>query len=285
MKTKKNKIALLGAGVVAAAAVFTAGLMILRPDYRYTAAATLGNAFSTSPLYEVKAEDLSLSEIDLTDYEISENLMLVNKSHTLQADYKPVLADYKDTGTYINIIAKDDYAAMSQAIFNNTGERLWVMSSYRTADEQVEIEAELGSATAMPAGSSEHQTGLALDLYFTGFAGSAIIKCDAGRYLADNCSQYGFILRYPPLKENFTGIEYEPWHYRYVGMPHSKIITDGGFTLEEYINSLEYGKYYRYDNYIITRTNDTKAKVPESSVVSVSEDNCGGYIITAKMLY
>jgi len=45
---------------------------------------------------------------------------------------------------------------------------------------------------------------------------------------------YGFILRYPEDKQEITGISYEPWHFRYVGLPHSQVITAQKWTLEEY---------------------------------------------------
>ena len=57
----------------------------------------------------------------------------------------------------------------------------------------------------------------------------------AGRWLAGNAWRYGFILRYPPDREELTGIAYEPWHYRYVGRPVARTCHDQGLVLEEYV--------------------------------------------------
>ena len=84
--------------------------------------------------------------------------------------------------------------------------------------------------------ASEHQIGLSLDIltnnYFSldeGFANTA-----AGKWLAANSYKYGFILRYPKGKEDITCIEYEPWHFRYVGVEAATVITKKGITLEEF---------------------------------------------------
>lgn len=55
------------------------------------------------------------------------------------------------------------------------------------------------------------------------------------RWLMAHCAEYGFILRYPTDKSAFTGVGYEPWHYRYVGVEVARVIMDGGLCLEEYI--------------------------------------------------
>ena len=84
---------------------------------------------------------------------------------------------------------------------------------------------------------SEHHTGLACD--FCTFLQDDV--CDdfhlteEGRWLCKNAHKFGFILRYPRMKEHITGIAYEPWHYRFVGEEHSVIITRQGLTLEEYL--------------------------------------------------
>ena len=85
-------------------------------------------------------------------------------------------------------------------------------------------------------GASEHQIGLAIDIvsddYVTldeGFADTA-----AGRWLAEHSCEYGFILRYPEGKEYITSIEFEPWHFRYVGREAAMVITGEGITLEEF---------------------------------------------------
>ncbi|MDY3207118.1 M15 family metallopeptidase, partial [Clostridium baratii] len=80
---------------------------------------------------------------------------------------------------------------------------------------------------------SEHQTGLCIDItnrdkYF-------VKGTKEADWLAENCYKFGFIIRYPYGKKNVTGIEYEPWHVRYVGKKAAKDIYEKGITLEEYL--------------------------------------------------
>ena len=86
-------------------------------------------------------------------------------------------------------------------------------------------------------GTSEHQTGLVMDLL-----SSEYLSLDEGfedtkafQWISENMSKYGFILRYPKGKESITGYDYEPWHLRYVGVDPAKKIMDKGITLEEYL--------------------------------------------------
>ena len=83
------------------------------------------------------------------------------------------------------------------------------------------------------AGHSEHQTGLTMDL--DSFDQNYGTTPD-GKWLADNCWRYGFIIRYPKGKEHITGYDYEPWHVRYLGKSTAKLVFDSGLTLEEFLN-------------------------------------------------
>ena len=60
----------------------------------------------------------------------------------------------------------------------------------------------------------------------------------AFRWLQEHCAEYGFILRFPKDKEAITGVTYEPWHYRYVGVEHAKIIMENHLCLEEYLQQI-----------------------------------------------
>ena len=101
-------------------------------------------------------------------------------------------------------------------------------------------------------GSSEHQTGLTIDVS----AKSVGYRLDQsfgdtkeGKWLAKHCHEYGFIIRYPYGKEKITGYSYEPWHIRYVGISIAGYLYKNDLTLEEY--------------YGVTMENE---KVPENSV-------------------
>lgn len=89
-------------------------------------------------------------------------------------------------------------------------------------------------------GSSEHQTGLAVDIVSAGYQtmdeGQAETK--EAVWLAEHCEEYGFILRYPQGKESMTGKDYESWHFRYVGKEAASYIMENGITLEEFIHNL-----------------------------------------------
>ena len=128
----------------------------------------------------------------------------------------------------------------------NAGPSVTPVSGWRSQQEQTEIfdqslrdsgRAFTEQYVAFP-GHSEHQTGLAIDLGLTlpeidfirpAFPYSGI--CQAVRQRA---AEFGFVERYPAGKEAITGISHEPWHFRYVGVPHAVLMTQRGWTLEEY---------------------------------------------------
>ncbi len=99
---------------------------------------------------------------------------------------------------------------------------------------------QLSSRRVTVPGASEHQLGLALDIVCTSHQDldEAFADTDAGIWLAQNSYKYGFILRYPKEKEYITGIKYEPWHFRYVGIEAATVITERGLTLEEFWEEL-----------------------------------------------
>lgn len=84
-------------------------------------------------------------------------------------------------------------------------------------------------------GESEHETGLAADLHNLPAASVAFAKTEAYHWLLAHAADYGYILRYPAGKEDVTGIAFEPWHFRYVGVEAAKEIAQNGLTLEEYL--------------------------------------------------
>ncbi len=271
--------------ILVAMLIFTVGMLILRPDFRFTAKQTLASITANEKPAEISAESLTLNKIsadDLSGCTVDQSLMLVNRENILPDDFSADIVEYKDSGVEMNRCITDSYSELSKAVADNFGENLYIISSYRTAEEQEEIEDEQGSDTAMPSGSSEHQTGLALDVYVDRYAGKAFIKSEAGRFVNENCWKYGFIIRYPAAKKSVTGIDYEPWHIRYVGSPHAELISKGCVTLEEYYEELEYGKFYKYDGYIITRQSGEFLEIPQGKNCVISSDNMGGYVITVK---
>ena len=172
-------------------------------------------------LRQVAFEDLVPPSEDIA---YSQNLLLVNNEHPLTSDFEPDIVFYRDTDVYMNSAITEDYGRLSDYIRENMGNRLYVSSSYRSFEDQERVYNEEGPEVAAVPGHSEHQTGLALDVYVMYFAGSAFIDSQVGRYVNDNCGEFGFIIRYPEGEEDITGFAYEPWHIRYVGQPHAEII-------------------------------------------------------------
>lgn len=125
------------------------------------------------------------------------------------------------------------------------GIKLYGVSGYRSYTRQKEIydrnvatrgKAATDAVSAIP-GSSEHQTGLTIDVS----AQSVSYRLDQsfgdtkeGKWLAKHCHEYGFIIRYPYGKEKITGYSYEPWHIRYVGTTVASYLYKNNLTLEEY---------------------------------------------------
>ena len=95
---------------------------------------------------------------------------------------------------------------------------------------------QLSSRAVTVPGTSEHELGLALDIICNSYTSldEGFGDTKAGKWLAANSCRFGFILRYPEGRENITGIEYEPWHFRYVGKAAATVIMEQGISLEEF---------------------------------------------------
>ena len=95
----------------------------------------------------------------------------------------------------------------------------------------------LSSQAVTVPGASEHQIGLALDIVSDSYVSldEGFGDTEAGKWLAEHSCEYGFILRYPLGKEYITSIEYEPWHFRYVGKDAAMLMTEQKITLEEFV--------------------------------------------------
>jgi D-alanyl-D-alanine carboxypeptidase len=256
------------------------GFLWYRADWRFR----LWNAIRIYPKPELKAVELSgLESISLEKARSSdawqETMLLINDPHPLPTDFVPTLTEYNGAVMHPEMV--EAYVALRDALQEKTGERIYVSADFRTAEDQADILEEKGGDIAADVGHSEHEAGLALDVYVKGYGGMSLLKSKAGRELAHICGEYGFIIRYPEGKEDVTGTPYEPWHLRYVGTPHARIIMESGLTLEEYVDLLEVGVWYEAGEYFIGRFEADALQIPET-VWSISPDNTGYYIITAK---
>lgn len=121
-----------------------------------------------------------------------------------------------------------------QYLYNNRVQRFINEGMSR---EQAKIEA--AKIVAIP-GTSEHELGLAVDLVDINYQklDEKQEETPVQQWLMEHCWEYGFILRYPNDKSEVTGIVYEPWHYRYVGVELALELRDSGLCLEEYLDQL-----------------------------------------------
>jgi D-alanyl-D-alanine carboxypeptidase len=207
--------------------------------------------------------------------------MLINEAHPLPSDYQASLKEYN--GAKMHPLMVDPYVALRDRVEKLTGVRIYVASDYRTSEEQEQIFAESEEGMALRVGCSEHEAGLALDLYAPHYAGESFLRSSAGRSVNRICSDYGFIIRYPRGKEDVTGISYEPWHLRYVGEPHAALMTRAELTLEEYLEALTPETWFSYGEYMILRTAQSEVSIPKGWVsCDLSPDNLGYTVITLK---
>lgn len=198
-----------------------------------------GNEFFKDP----NVNYVGLSDKDYIIYEKNgltyiDGVLIANKSYDLPASYNPGGLTSECENAFNRM----------QADANRAGCSIWIGSGYRSYALQRNIYGRYvnrdGSKSAdtysARPGHSEHQTGLAIDLndISYGFSDTA-----AGRWIAENCWKYGFIIRYPKGKSNITGYCYEPWHIRYVGRNNAEKIYKSGLCIEEYYGiKSEYGR-------------------------------------------
>lgn len=194
-----------------------------------------------------------IEEIVVEEPYVIDPLILVNKKHKLPDDYEVELKIMYDN---VNRAAKEAYGPLNDMLAAGRAEGLAfeICSSYRDVkvqerlfQEDVDVLMKRGytyeeayaevARETMPPGHSEHSTGLAFDIVSLGYQ-----MLDAGQHntpetqwLHEHCAEYGFILRYPKGKEDITEIDYESWHYRYVGVEAATYIMEHNICLEEYL--------------------------------------------------
>lgn len=229
-------------------------------------------------------QSYSLAELlEDSRVELNDDLLLINQEHLIPSDREPEIVEYEDSTVYMNKNVPQAYWELKTAVHDKFAENLYIMSAYRTADEQADILAE-GNEAATAIGASEHEWGLALDVYVMYHAGAGFLNHPAGVWVNQNAQDYGFIIRYPSYGVEQTGIQFEPWHLRYVGPVHAQIMTESRLTLEEYLASLQEGNFYQYENYLISKQAGTKFLLPQDyASLSISPDNMGSYILTIEL--
>ncbi|WP_219835065.1 D-alanyl-D-alanine carboxypeptidase family protein [Paenibacillus sp. R14(2021)] len=180
----------------------------------------------------------------------------------------------------------EKFSAMVEAAAKDGVNHFMISSGYRDENQQKELYREKGADYAMPAGYSEHNLGLSLDI---GSTLGEMRTAPEGKWLTANGWKYGFILRYPKDKSAITGTLFEPWHFRYVGLPHSAIMAEHHFVLEEYLDYLKQQKTIsvtvegrKYDIFYYPIAGDKTIHVPLTGDYDISGNNTDGIIITVQ---
>ena len=280
MKIKYKRIILL---FTALAAIIISAVGFYCRNLIYVAAVQLFEPDINIERISVSTEKISISEMKNDPrFEFDQSLMLINTEYKISEDTVFDIEEYQDSGVKMNSCMISAYKKLSDAVLSETGKKLYVSSHVRTRAEQLELYGESPELATEP-GASEHETGLCLDVYVQYNAGDNFIKTDAGKFVNTKCHEYGFIIRYPYFGYHQTGIRFEPWHIRYVGYIHAKIIYANRLTLEEYIFSLKENAVYSVENFLITRQKpiDGYVWIPCGyEKYTVSPDNTGCYVIT-----
>lgn len=270
------------------------------------------------PVTEPEEEESIFDNVSLNNDEIYKgSLLLVNSDYPFQSAADAKISTLFDMKTDSYSVSGMDISMQEEAIpplndlldgfYNETGHNdILVIDGYRTFEQQqalydADLEltgAETSTLVAKP-GHSEHETGYALDFSLFYWDGTSGEYDGTGEYdwIDQHCADYGYILRYPEDKTEITQIQYESWHYRYVGKPHAYYIMQSGICLEEYIEELKgysaenpleivdsdgaaYAVYYVAAD---TETTVTYAPILPDHPYTVSGNNIDGFIITVDL--
>jgi len=230
------------------------------------------------------------------EYVIPWELELVN---IVDSKTSPYRVQYAASRLHNSVIEPLD--EMMDAFISATSNRsVTIISAFRNRETQNSIlsgyisrmgRREALRWAAMP-GHSEHHTGLAFDF---GIASGTTWRTFTGTgttaWFRRNSHEFGFILRYQQNKTNITETNPEPWHFRYIGFPHSTIMFENDWCFEEYIELLRDHTFdepfeFEYSDvkYLIYFYEDTDVKIPIDTEFEISGNNVDGFIVTAIVL-
>lgn len=176
-------------------------------------------------------------DVDITSWEF----ILANPDHDI-GDYAPTLATLEgqqfderiiDAMTEFVTAARDE----GLSVYLSSGYRDYATQTYLYNRKVSQYGEEVAKTIVAPPGTSEHQTGLACDItdHYYEFKDSSLENTALYQWMSQHCQEYGFIVRFPKDKEDITGIIYEPWHFRYVGVEAATYIMENGLCLEEFL--------------------------------------------------
>lgn len=235
--------------------------------------------------------------------QFNRHLLLVNRQRPLERNYRPqdlVIT----TDCQFPVMLEKTVAIALQQLFAQIGSKgkIIQVSGYRDFETQEQLVAEslakygrefTESYVAVP-GASEHQTGLAIDVALNlpkiDYLTPSFPDKGIALKFKQMASKFGFILRYPENKRAITGIAHEPWHFRYVGYPHSQIMVEQEWTLEDYIAVLATHRSLRnaycwgpYESVTIAEKSLLAfyEELGDShTIMALSPNNCGEVVVT-----
>jgi len=227
-------------------------------------------------------------------YEIPEDLdlVIITQSESKTAPFRVLGDNYHLQESIIEPLDRMMTDYLSEKKYNTVA----IISGWRSyAGQQGVLNraiANFGSyeahrRVALP-GHSEHHTGLAFDFgVYSGGTVSTFTGTGITAWFRQNSYRYGFILRYPENKTRITRTIHEPWHFRYVGLPHSYIIYKNDWSFEEYIeligeHTFEDPFVAEYDGveYRIYFTDNIEVRIPFDTIFDISGNNVDGFIVT-----
>jgi len=285
---------LLVAGYAIYALSASAALPETLPDSQYMPRQSLALALDEIP--DTEPSSLMLAPTNINNIIYTGYLALINRNHGISAEpdghslvmaWPTVPVSFVD-GMYVHSTALQAVADMFDTFRRTDIGTLFISSGFRGLALQTELynNGDNGGF-AMPPGHSEHHTGLAVDILAIGISQAEMANSAEGRWLAANSYRYGLILRYPQDATHITGIEFEPWHFRYVGRPHAYYMKQHNLVLEEYIELLQAtgGLTFEMGGRIYHVLHQTPQSgmiyLPQGVEFTVSSDNTGGFILTA----
>lgn len=245
----------------------------------------------TEPIVEAIEPVITTQQITVTPQQVyTGDTVLINHTHAIQQEPTNIQQWQQEQlalgSADLSLHIHAPLTAMLTAAQQDGVDQFVMNNGYRSVADQQLLYEQKGSELALPAGYSEHHLGLAVDIN----SRNGLMEHTAeGAWLAENSWAYGFILRYPADKTEITGIAYEAWHFRYVGLPHSYIMQKENWALEEYITYLQQHKQYRttyndiaYEVQYVPVSAPTTVEILKDVLYNVSGDNAGGVLITTQ---
>ncbi|MEN8907421.1 MAG: M15 family metallopeptidase [Clostridiales bacterium] len=284
-------------------------------NYRYNAHNPYSIDLKKITLNKVGLKDDSFADYAFIEKNITDSIKLINKNNSLNSKYIPKdlsTIDSKFTTGSLKIrkIVLGHITKLFEEANKDNINTLKINSAYRSYDLQntlfnnklaqqkkiysdnKEAYNKASQVVAIP-GTSEHQAGIALDLSTKSLNYTLVedfSNTPEGNWLDDNCWKFGFVVRYPKSKTNITTIIYEPWHIRFIALPHSEIMFKNKLCLEEYIDFIKNTKLYSFkafDNkdykifyYNRLDPNTHGIDIQKSKISDITKLNTDEFIIT-----